>query len=68
MELTKSQQILMDGLQTLNFNTKTIVMLMMCCQTEETAKQLVDYMIQLVDNKQEITEQKLLNKVVEMNQ
>ena len=42
-------------------------MLMMCCQTEETAQQLVEYMIQLVENKQEITEQKLLNRIVEMN-
>ena len=68
MELTKSKQILMDGLQTLNFSTETIVMLMMCCQTEETARQLVEYMIQLTDNKEKITEQKLLNKIVQMNQ
>lgn len=67
MELSQAQKDLISLLKQLNQNTEDIVMTLMCCQGEEQATQMIQYLLELHDNKQQITQQTILKKVVEMN-
>ena len=65
MDISQPQKDLISFWQYLGMSTDDIVMISMCCQTEETARQMLEYMIELDDNNETITMQKLLQKVVD---
>ena len=68
IELSQKQKDLLSLLMQLNMNTEDIVMTMSCCQEESQIIQMIIQILDLMDNNEEITMQKVLNKIVEMNQ
>ncbi len=68
IELSQKQKDLLSLLMQLNMNTEDIVMTMSCCQEESQIIQMINHILDLMDNNEEITMQKVLNKIVEMNQ
>ena len=68
MELSQKQKDLLSLLMQLKMNTEDIVITMTCCQEEEQIIQMIKYLLDLMENKEQITQQKILNKIVEMNQ
>lgn len=68
MELTTIQKDLLNGLQSLKLNTETIVLVMTACQEEKQTQEMITWLIGQIDRKIIPTEERILNKIVEMNQ
>ena len=68
IELSQEQKDLINLLQQLKVNTEDIVITMTCCQEKEQIIQMINYLLDCYENKETITQQTILNKIVEMNQ
>ncbi len=68
MELSQPQKDLLNLLQKLKMNTEDIVLVMTACQEEQQIIQMINFLIDKYEEKQEVTQQEILNKILEMNQ
>lgn len=66
MELTRNQKLLINGLQLLKIKQRTLEVVMLACQREKQTIEMLDYIVETYEKKQQVTEQDLLNKIVEM--
>lgn len=66
MEISQVQRDLLDSLKYLKIDTETIVFIMMACQEQALAQQMMEYIVYMDDNKEKITAQMLVNKVAEI--
>ena len=66
MEISQVQRDLIDIFKYLKIDTETIVFIMMACQEQALAQQMMEYIVYMDDNKEKITAQMLVNKVAEI--
>lgn len=65
--MTKNQSHLIHILKMLGMSLELIQLTVLSCQNESQTIEMLDYIITLYENKEEITERKLLDKIVEMH-
>ncbi|MBR6034294.1 MAG: hypothetical protein IKP28_06190 [Clostridia bacterium] len=68
MELSQMQKDLINLLQKLKVNTENIVLIMTACQEEKDITEMINFLIDKYEQKNQVSQQEILNKIVEINQ
>ncbi len=62
------QKDLLNLLQKLKMNTDDIVLVMTACQETEQIIEMINFLLDKMDEKNQVTQQEILEKIVQMNQ
>ena len=68
MELTRKQKLLINGLQLLKMNERTIEVVMLACQKEMQTTEMLAYIVEIYEKNHHVTEQDLMKKIAEMEE